>query len=57
VAAAIFALLPEPNTNETNNYVRPDANVVDNADRVTVGQIRSLSGDPRLMQFSARFQS
>jgi hypothetical protein len=35
VAAAIFALLPEPNTNETNNYVRPDANVVDNADRVT----------------------
>ena len=29
-----FALLPEPNTNETNNYVRPDANVIDNADRV-----------------------
>ena len=35
VAAAIFGLLPEPNTNETNNYVRPDANVIDNADRVT----------------------
>jgi hypothetical protein len=35
VAAAIFALLPEPNTNETNNYVRPDANITDNADRVT----------------------
>jgi len=35
VAAAIFALLPEPNTNDTNNYVRPDANVLDNADRIT----------------------
>jgi hypothetical protein len=35
VAAAIFDLLPEPNTNDTNNYVRPDANVIDNADRVT----------------------
>jgi hypothetical protein len=35
VAAAIFGLLPEPNTNETNNYVRPDADVIDNADRVT----------------------
>ena len=35
VAAAIFALLPEPNTNETNNYVRPDANVTDDSDRVT----------------------
>jgi hypothetical protein len=35
VAAAIFGLLPEPNTNESNNYVRPDANVIDNADRVT----------------------
>jgi len=35
VAAAIFGLLPEPNTNDTNNYVRPDANILDNADRVT----------------------
>ena len=35
VAAAIFALLPEPNTNDTNNYVRPDANVIDDADRLT----------------------
>ena len=35
VAAAIFALLPEPNTNETNNYVRPDADVIDDADRLT----------------------
>ncbi len=35
VAAAIFGLLPEPNTNETNNYVRPDANVIDNVDRLT----------------------
>ncbi len=35
VAAAIFSLLPEPNTNDTDNYVRPDANVIDNADRVT----------------------
>jgi hypothetical protein len=35
VAAAIFDLLPAPNTDDTNNYVRPDANVIDNADRVT----------------------
>ena len=35
VAAAIFGLLPAPNTNETNNYVRPDANITDNADRMT----------------------
>jgi TonB-dependent Receptor Plug Domain len=35
VAAAIFGLLPAPNTNETNNYVRPDANITDDADRMT----------------------
>src|SRR5262245_23188456 len=35
VAAGIFALLPAPNTNETNNYVRPDANITDDADRIT----------------------
>jgi hypothetical protein len=44
VAAAIFALLPEPNTNETNDYVRPDANVIDNADRVT-GKIDFRASD------------
>ena len=44
VAAAIFALLPEPNTNETNNYVRPDANVIDNADRIT-GKIDFRASD------------
>ena len=33
VAAAILALLPEPNTPGTNNYTRPDAEVIDNADR------------------------
>jgi len=44
VASAIFGLLPEPNTNETNNYVRPDANVIDNADRVT-GKIDFRASD------------
>ena len=33
VAAAILDLLPAPNTPGTNNYTRPDANVIDNADR------------------------
>ena len=33
VAAAIMDLLPEPNTPGTNNYTRPDATVIDNADR------------------------
>src|SRR5688572_24966513 len=33
VAAAILGLLPEPNTPGANNYTRPDANVIDNADR------------------------
>ncbi|HSD30198.1 MAG TPA: TonB-dependent receptor, partial [Vicinamibacteria bacterium] len=44
VAAAIFDLLPEPNTNEANNYVRPDANIIDNADRVT-GKIDFRASD------------
>lgn len=44
VAAEIFALLPEPNTNDTNNYVRPDANVVDNVDRLT-GKIDFRASD------------
>ena len=33
VAVAILALLPEPNTAGNNNYTRPDAEVIDNADR------------------------
>jgi len=33
VARAILALLPEPNTPGVNNYTRPDASVIDNADR------------------------
>jgi hypothetical protein len=33
VAVAILGLLPEPNTPGNNNYTRPDANVIDNADR------------------------
>ena len=37
----------------TANLGLPDANIANTA---TVGQIRSLSGDPRLMQFSVRFQ-
>jgi hypothetical protein len=41
------------NVFDTVNLGLPDANVSNTA---TVGQIRSLSGDPRLMQFSARFQ-
>jgi hypothetical protein len=41
------------NVFDTVNLGLPDANISNTA---TVGQIRSLSGDPRLMQFSARFQ-
>ena len=33
VARAIIALLPEPNTPGANNYTRPDASVIDDADR------------------------
>ena len=33
VAAAIIDLLPAPNTPGANNYTRPDAQVIDNADR------------------------
>jgi hypothetical protein len=41
------------NVFNTVNLGLPDSNISNTA---TVGQIRSLSGDPRLMQFSARFQ-
>ena len=41
------------NVFDTVNLGLPDANISNTA---TVGQIRSLSGDPRLMQFSARVQ-
>ena len=41
------------NVFNTVNLGLPDANIANTA---TVGQIRSLSGDPRLMQFSVRFQ-
>ncbi len=41
------------NVFNTVNLGLPDANISNTA---TVGQIRSLSGDPRLMQFSARVQ-
>jgi hypothetical protein len=41
------------NVFDTVNLGLPDANIANTA---TVGQIRSLSGDPRLMQFSVRFQ-
>jgi hypothetical protein len=33
VSAAILALLPEPNTPGANNFTRPGASVIDNADR------------------------
>ena len=33
VAAAVMDLLPAPNTPGANNYTRPDAQVIDNADR------------------------
>jgi hypothetical protein len=33
VAATIMGLLPEPNTPGANNYTRPDAEVIDDADR------------------------
>jgi hypothetical protein len=33
VSVAILGLLPEPNTPGANNYTRPDAEVIDNADR------------------------
>jgi hypothetical protein len=41
------------NVFNTVNLGLPDANIANTA---TVGQIRSLAGDPRIMQFSARFQ-
>ena len=41
------------NVFNTVNLGLPDANIANTA---TVGQIRSLSGDPRLMQFSVRVQ-
>lgn len=41
------------NVFNTVNLGLPDANIANTA---TVGQIRSLSGDPRIMQFSARFR-
>jgi hypothetical protein len=34
VAVAVLGLLPEPNAPGANNYVRPDAEVTDNSDRV-----------------------
>ena len=37
VAAAIMALVPLPNTTGTNNFFRPDANLIDDADRLTGG--------------------
>jgi len=41
------------NVFNTVNFGLPDGNISNTA---TVGQIRSLSGDPRIMQFSLRVQ-
>jgi hypothetical protein len=53
IPGATVAVTHTGNVFNTVNLGLPDANIANTA---TVGQIRSLSGDPRLMQFSVRVQ-